>query len=835
MLMIPRRLVAQALSVLTILVPFGAAFAAEAAADLFPFVISYDAPDNATNMSHLLVAPAGRNGFIRVENGRFVDDAGPVRLNATNLTGPANFPTHEQADRVAARLARFGLNCVRLHYMDADYGNFRNEKQHGIVAETPETRRKLDAEQVDRLDYLIAAFKKRGIYVNVNLHVARQLDERDGLPDGRRPWADKGVDNFYPRLIALQKEYARELLAHTNPYTGLAYASDPCVAMVEINNENALMRHYVSGEMDRLPDPYAAEFRRQWNDWLRNRYVSTTDMVEAWKWRRQPLGEEMIPEGTFGQPFELDGKTWILSTGEAEATATVRDGVLRIEVAKDGNEYFPKLFRGLAVEQDEPYTLSFRIRRVEGQGTVKLGLAVADTAGGWRSLGLHRTVTVGGKWQTVSCSLSAAADSEHAQLQLTRFKKGAYEVDDLSFRPGADTEFDASRSIEEGTVPTIKTAAYATAQARLDFYQFLIDTERAYWVGMSRFLKEDLGVRSIRNQSMVNSMSCIRGLAGQRVAGKPFTVSEYNHPFPNQYGAEGQPMLRAYGRLQGWDGVFQYTYNHRTDFEPDRMRYFFSMVARTDVLAHMPACAAIYLRGDVREATEAVVGPVAYGEYLRQLAGSKAIAANAWRGGLDSRLALVHRTAVDLTGTAPAPHASLPEGAGILTSDTGELVWNTETPGKAYFVVNTPNTKLFTGFPDGRTIGLGDVSASFGETRLGWATLSLVSRQATGFGEGERPANLLLAVTGLAGNRGMELEPVGGSQVHADDWGGPMCVEGVPVTVSLPVAASRVRCYALDERGDMNKDVPVIAAGDGRCRLELGPDYRTIWYEIDIR
>jgi hypothetical protein len=95
----------------------------DAFAPLFPFVISYDAQDNASSMAHLLDAPAGKHGFVRVENGRFVNDAGPVRLHATNLTGPANFPTHEQADKLAARLARFGINCVRLHYFDAEYGN----------------------------------------------------------------------------------------------------------------------------------------------------------------------------------------------------------------------------------------------------------------------------------------------------------------------------------------------------------------------------------------------------------------------------------------------------------------------------------------------------------------------------------------------------------------------------------------------------------------------------------------------------------------------------------------------------------------------------------------
>ena len=93
--------------------------------EMFPFVISYDSPDNVVNFSHLLEKPAGASGRIRVENGHFVNNKGRVRFNATNLTGPANFPTHEEAEKLAKRLARFGFNCVRLHYMDWDYGNFK--------------------------------------------------------------------------------------------------------------------------------------------------------------------------------------------------------------------------------------------------------------------------------------------------------------------------------------------------------------------------------------------------------------------------------------------------------------------------------------------------------------------------------------------------------------------------------------------------------------------------------------------------------------------------------------------------------------------------------------
>jgi len=88
-----------------------AAGAAMAVTDegMFPFVPSYDSPDNVVNMSHLLEAPAGKNGRIRIEGDHFVNDKGRVKFHATNLTGPANFPTHEEAEacRIHLRMQTF--------------------------------------------------------------------------------------------------------------------------------------------------------------------------------------------------------------------------------------------------------------------------------------------------------------------------------------------------------------------------------------------------------------------------------------------------------------------------------------------------------------------------------------------------------------------------------------------------------------------------------------------------------------------------------------------------------------------------------------------------------
>ncbi len=856
---------------------FASLHADEVPSPLFPFLISYDGPDNASSMAHLVDPPAGKQGFIRVENGRFVNDAGPVRLHATNLTGPADFPTHDQADKLAARLARFGINCVRLHYFDEAYGNFMTDKVQGIIADDLTTQRKLDPNQVERQDYLIAALTRRGIYVDMNLHVARWWDERDGFTgQDRRPGFDKGLDNFEPRMIDLQKEYARKLLTRVNPYTGLAYTDDPCVAVIEINNENALFNQYHGGAIDRLPDPYAAEFRRQWNVWLRKKYASTAALQDSWKWVATPLHDEQISEGAFDRPVSLDGNPWILAVGTAEASVCAADGVLRVNVTREGREYFPKLFRRLSVAKDQPYTLSFKVRCVPGTPETTLGLAVADADGGWRSLGLHQTVGVGPNWKTVSFAFTASDDSEKAQFQLTRFKPGLYELDELSFQSGPKSDFDAAARLEDGTIPTVTTSGFVPRQAKRDFYQFLVDTERAYWTGMASYLKNELQAKSvisgtqlgyspphvqadldyidnhaywchpspvsnqwrIRNVPMVHSLSCIQGLAGQRVYGKPYTVSEYNHTFPNQYGAEGQLMLRAYGALQDWDGVFEYTYTHSPDFEPVRNTYFFSIVARTDVLAHFPACAAMFLRGDVREARQTVIAATDYPAYFERLVATRSVGASIGSAGFDSRLTLLHKTAVDLTGqqgTEPSAVAT-PEGK-VLVSDTGELTWSTDLPGAAYWTVDTANTKVFTGFPQGRTIKLGEVSLAVGKTRLDWATVSLVSRHATGFGESGRPANILVAATGLVENEGMVIDQVNAQEITLhDQWGtGTVLAEGIPATIALPAVPGKTKCFALDPNGARKQEVPVEKQEDGGAKITIGPAYETVWYEIEVR
>src|SRR5438874_40894 len=128
------------------------------------FPISFDpATPNLLSASHLLNKPASA---ITIKDAHFYAGDKRIRFWGVNIAFAGNFPTHEQADKLAIRLSNFGINAVRFHHMDM------MPFPGGIFADQSLT--KLSGEALDRLDYFIAALGKQGVYSNLNLHVSRQ-------------------------------------------------------------------------------------------------------------------------------------------------------------------------------------------------------------------------------------------------------------------------------------------------------------------------------------------------------------------------------------------------------------------------------------------------------------------------------------------------------------------------------------------------------------------------------------------------------------------------------------------------------------------------------------
>ena len=257
----------------------------------------------ALDFSHLLDAPAGCHGFVQVKKGHFYfEDGKRARFLGFNMATRSNTPTHEDADKLAERFASMGVNVIRLHAADAPLGdgagNWSSCREAPLLDYDKGTTRVFNPEGLDRFDYLYAKLREKGIYLHIDLIVARAFLEGDDLEyPGSIPACMKRYPMYNARLIELQKEYARELLCHVNPYTGLAMKDDPAVITVQMNNEETAIKGNTGGDAGEEMKPYRDEVAHRFGDFLLMKYHTREELKKAWTEDGVcALGEEEDPE-----------------------------------------------------------------------------------------------------------------------------------------------------------------------------------------------------------------------------------------------------------------------------------------------------------------------------------------------------------------------------------------------------------------------------------------------------------------------------------------------------------------------------------------------------------
>ncbi|HBE04117.1 MAG TPA: hypothetical protein DC049_16820, partial [Spirochaetia bacterium] len=191
-------------------------------------------PHSALDLSCLNETPAGRFGFVKAENGELVFEKRPgvpVKFYGANNNWNLNFLPHNYAESMAETYSRLGYNVLRLHSHDS-----MKEWSPGIFIYTNGIL-ELNCVQLDKLEYLIAELKKRGIYIVIDvfhlidfIHVP-QLAEYAGSQES------KILLQFLPEAYSHWQRAADLWLSHVNPYTGLALKNDPVVVSVSPWNE----------------------------------------------------------------------------------------------------------------------------------------------------------------------------------------------------------------------------------------------------------------------------------------------------------------------------------------------------------------------------------------------------------------------------------------------------------------------------------------------------------------------------------------------------------------------------------------------------------------------
>lgn len=294
------------------------------------------------NYSHLLDAPAGKHGFVETRKGHlYFEDGTRARFLGFNVAARSNTPDHETAEKMAERFASMGVNIIRLHAADApvgeEPGSWSSCKEAPLLDYASGTSRKFNPEGLDRFDYFAAKLKEKGIYLHIDLIVAREFQEADGLEyPGKGPSCMKRYYMYNERMIQLQKEYARELLCHVNPYTGLALIDDPAVVTIQINNEDTVIKGNMGGDAGEEMKPYREEVQKRFNEFLLMKYYTRERLKEAWTHDGCcALGEEEDPaqgtvrgiEGSFYQPVNDPQSQWDAAEGPARYADFMEFGI----------------------------------------------------------------------------------------------------------------------------------------------------------------------------------------------------------------------------------------------------------------------------------------------------------------------------------------------------------------------------------------------------------------------------------------------------------------------------------------------------------------------------
>ena len=232
---------------------------------------------SAVDFSHVINrhAPAGKYGRVvaKEENFEFEQLPGVAqKFYGVNLVGGANTPpTHEQAVELAERLYRLGYNTVRFHH----YGN-------AIYSRKAAHSYEIDEAKLERLDFLFAELKKRGIYVTTDVYSSRAVkaaDIFDGMEGNLSFQEFRQALPFSEKAMSHWKLFAKAFFLHRNPYTGMTYAEDPAMPWICLVNEGNF--HRVT------PGPLMSKntvdlWVKAWNDWTLKKYGDFRNRNEAW-------------------------------------------------------------------------------------------------------------------------------------------------------------------------------------------------------------------------------------------------------------------------------------------------------------------------------------------------------------------------------------------------------------------------------------------------------------------------------------------------------------------------------------------------------------------------
>ena len=324
---------------------------------------------------------------------------------------------------------------------------------------------------------------------------------------------------------------------------------------------------------------------------------------------------------------------------------------------------------------------------------------------------------------------------------------------------------------------------------------------------------------SLQKKNVITSQ-----LVTNAISGKPFFVSEWDAPWPNEFRADVTLWTAAVGALQGWNGFTLHTYRYGTA-EQDHIT---EKIGRTIALGgsfyrglfdcyNDPAkmglfyhAALILRRGDVSRAKETTVYALTEREYLsceteRHLKKIVPPRYEEWKGVRFSVGENKNKTFI-----------KVPES---VISDTKELKRNVK---KGVGIIDTDRTKAFYGFCHGKN----SADGLDAKVKNDFATVALSSLTDLSTKESD---SMLLTAVGRADNKGCGYNFF--HTVLKEEGSAPILADVIEADVEIETKYGDLKVWAVNNEGNLIGQLKTSYDGK-KLRFTIGKRFESVYYLI---
>jgi len=534
---------------------------------------------------------------IKIKNGHFYYKDRQVRFFGTNVAFSSAFPEKKDAPNIAKRMSQLGINIVRFHHMDNKDIWENNEKS--ILSEV----------KLDRLHYFLFCLKNNGIYANINLHVSRNypeiLKEKEIINTFKY---GKSLDRYYPTFINDQLKYAKDLLTSYNNYTGFKVGEDPMILNIELNNENTMFNLEDESKVNILTENLKNELLKQWRNFIKSKYKSYDEINHIYNNETIDLKNDLVKDNK-------------ISCQKNNSVCTIENNSVKFDIntipsPSWGNQIH---YGEINISNFTYYTVEFDAK-VQNPTEDTMTFQFQENKTPYRVYLRINYIKISTEFQHYILSGKTNFDCQFTEDSKPTVKIilppsiNHYEVKNLKLYKGKVpmnfTEND-EKSLDKILYPSsslIKNLPNMAYDLRL-FFQY---TETKTQEKLTNYIKNDLKFNelfildsqinygsflsyerenqlsditdiheywehpqfqtghswdrayySIKNTPMIKSKTfgTLNSITKGKCYNKPFTVSEYNHPFPSEYLHEKFAMLGSWSAFHDFDAIYQFSYD----------------------------------------------------------------------------------------------------------------------------------------------------------------------------------------------------------------------------------------------------------------------------------